>query len=162
MLQQPSNFRTDEYYNPRKLRLTKIKINEIFTAKIFHNMKKLYKILFLGRVGGNFPGASFPGGAIFREAIFLGGLFPGINFFWGGDTFLGGIFPGVIFSGGIFPGGIFPSTVKNSHILAGIYFIFPENCPRPNLKVLSSRTNFSTDLQLSWQLSCTNFRLKLC
>ena len=24
--------------------------------------------------------------------------------------------------------------VKNSHILAGIYFIFAKNCPRPNLK----------------------------
>ena len=24
--------------------------------------------------------------------------------------------------------------VKNSHALAGIYFIFPERCPRPNLK----------------------------
>ena len=26
---------TDEYYNPRKLRLTKIKIDEIFTDKIY-------------------------------------------------------------------------------------------------------------------------------
>ena len=25
-------------------------------------------------------------------------------------------------------------TVKNSHILAGIYFIFLKKCPRPNLK----------------------------
>ena len=75
LLQQPSNFLTDEYYNPRNVRLTKIKINEIFTAKIFHDMKKFYKILFLGG-----------GGAIFRGGIFLGGLFPG------------GIFPSTIFS----------------------------------------------------------------
>ena len=26
--------------------------------------------------------------------------------------------------------------VKNSHILAGIYFIFPKKCPRRNLKVI--------------------------
>ena len=69
LLQQPSNFLTDEYYNPRKLRLTKIKINEIFTAKIFHDTKKLYKILFLEG-----------GGAIFRVTIFLGANFPGGNF----------------------------------------------------------------------------------
>ena len=92
LLQQPSNFLTDEYYNPRKLRLTKIKINEIFTAKIFHDMKKLYKILSLGGVGGNFPGG-----------FISGGNFPG-------GTFPGGIFPVGIFPGGIFPGGIFPST----------------------------------------------------
>ena len=98
MLQQPSNFRTDEYYNPRKLRLTKIKTNEIFTAKIFHNMKKLCKILFLGGEGGNFSGGQFTWWAIFRGAIFLGGLFPGGNS------------PGSTFLGGIFPGGIFPST----------------------------------------------------
>ena len=62
MLQQPSNFLTGEYYNPRKLRLTKIKINDIFSAKIFHSMKKLYRILFLGGGGG---------GAFFRGAFFL-------------------------------------------------------------------------------------------
>ena len=84
LLQQPSNFLTDEYYNPRNVRLTKIKINEIFTAKIFHDMKKLYKIFFLGKRGGD----SFPGGLI-----------------------SGGNFPGDTFPGGIFPGGIFPSTV---------------------------------------------------
>ena len=64
LLQQPSNFLTDEYYNPRNVRLTKIKINEIFTAKIFHDMKKLYKILFLRGGeggGGKFPGGNFPG-----------------------------------------------------------------------------------------------------
>ena len=86
MLQQPSNFLTDEYYNPRKLRLTKIKINEIFTPKIFHNMKKLYKILFWGDGGGNFPGGNFPGvqfsggqfswGIYFRGALFPGAFFP--------------------------------------------------------------------------------------
>ena len=27
--------------------------------------------------------------------------------------------------------------VKNSHILAGMYFIFLKTCPRPNLKRLS-------------------------
>ena len=88
MLQQPSNFLTDEYYNPRKLRLTKIKINEVFTTKIFfHNMKKLYRNTFFRR----------------RGTIFLGGLFPGGNF-------PAGTFPRAIFPGGIFPGGIFPST----------------------------------------------------
>ena len=63
------NFLTDEYHNPRKLRLKKLKINEIFTIKIFHNMRKLHKILFLG-------------GAIFRGSIFLGGgaFFPGAFF----------------------------------------------------------------------------------
>ena len=40
------NFLTNEYYNPRKLRLTKIKIDEIFTVRIFHNMRKLHKIFF--------------------------------------------------------------------------------------------------------------------
>ena len=75
LLQQPSNFLTDEYYNPRKLRLMKIKINEIFTAKIFHNMKKLYKILFLGEGGGNFPGGFISGGN-FPGGTFPGGIFP--------------------------------------------------------------------------------------
>ena len=46
-------------------------------------MKKIYKILFLVGVGGNFPGV---------------GNFPGDNF------------PGGTFPGGIFPGSIFPST----------------------------------------------------
>ena len=81
-MQQPSNFLTDEYYNPRKLRLTKIKINEIFTTKIFHNMKKLYKILFLGGRGA---------------AIFRGGG--------------GGNFPEGLISGRHFSGVIFPSTI---------------------------------------------------
>ena len=78
LLQQPSNFLTDEYYNPRKLRLTKIKINEIFTAKIFHNMKKLYKILFLGGGrGSNFPGGrQFSWGTYLRGVIFRVALFP--------------------------------------------------------------------------------------
>ena len=63
-------------------------------------------------------------------------------------------------------------VAKNSHILAGIYFIFVKERPRPNWKVLqyqiwtsvkrskkklSSKTNFSTFLQLSR----SNFRLKL-
>ena len=95
LLQQPSNFLTDEYYNPRKLRLMKIKINKIFTAKIFHNMKKLTKYFFWG---------DSRGGAIFRGAVFLGGLFPGSNFL-----------------GGTFPGGNFPSTVIDMHILVCLY-----------------------------------------
>ena len=90
MLQQPSNFLTDKYYNPQKLRLTKIKISEIFTA-IFHNMKKLLQNTFFRGGGGQFPR-----GEIFWGAIFLGALFPR-------GTFPGGIFPGGIFSRGIFP-----------------------------------------------------------
>ena len=86
-MQQLSNFLTDEYYNPRKLRLTKIKINEIFSAKIFHNMKKLYRILFLGGGGG-------------------GGQFSGGQFSWGA-FFQGVYFRGVIFWGAFFPGAFF-------------------------------------------------------
>ena len=109
-MQQPSNFLADEYYNLRKLRLTKIKISEIFTAKIFHNMKKVYKILLLERVGAIFLGAiflegNFLGGNFSVGGNFLGGLFPGGNFPRG--TFPRGIFPG-----GIFLGSIFPSTVR--------------------------------------------------
>ena len=63
--------------------------------------------------------------------------------------------------------------VKNSHILAGICFIFLKDLPRRNSKVLQyqiwtskkrskkklpCKTNFSTFLQLS----CSNFRLKVC
>ena len=63
--------------------------------------------------------------------------------------------------------------VKNSDILAGIYFKFLKEHPRPNLKVLQyqistsvkrsekqlpSKANFSTFLPFS----CSNFRLKLC
>ena len=63
--------------------------------------------------------------------------------------------------------------VKNSHILAEILFIFLKKGPRTNLKdfqyqiwtlvkrsekLLSSKTNFSTFLQIS----CSNFKLKLC
>ena len=79
----PSNFLTDKYYNPQKLRLTKITISEnyIFTA-IFHNMKKLLQNTFFRGGGGQFSRGNFPGGFI------SGGSFPG----------------------GIFPGGIFPST----------------------------------------------------
>ena len=83
LLQQPSSFLTDEYYNPRKLRLTKIKINEIFSAKVFHNMKKLYRTLFLGEGGGG-------------------------QFSW--RVYFRGHFSRGHFSGGIFPRGIFPST----------------------------------------------------
>ena len=80
MLQQRPNFLTNEYYNPQKLRLKKIKIDKIFTTKIFHNMKKLHKILFLGEKGG--------GEAIFRGIFFLGGkytrgTFPVAAFFRG-------------------------------------------------------------------------------
>ena len=61
-------------------------------------------------------------------------------------------------------------VVKNSHIQAGIYFIFLNKCPKTNLKVfqyqisttvkrsekhLASKANFNTFLQLS----CSNFRL---
>ena len=83
-MQQPSNFLTGEYYDPRKLRLAKIKINEIFTSKIFHNMKKLYKILFLvgGGGGGNTPGGNFPGGN-FAGGNFPGGLISGGHFSMG-------------------------------------------------------------------------------
>ena len=98
-MQQPSNFLTDEYYNQQKLRLTKIKISKIFTAKIFHNMKKLYNTFFRGS-GEQFSGG---GGVIFLGGNFPGGFISGGNF--PGNTFSGGIFPG-----GIFPGGIFPST----------------------------------------------------
>ena len=105
MLQQPSNFLADEYYNLRKLRLTKIKISEIFTAKIFHNMKKVYKILLLGRVGAIFLWAIFLEGNFSVGCNFLGGLFPGGNF-------PGGTFPRGIFPGGIFLGSIFPGTVR--------------------------------------------------
>ena len=83
LLQQPSNFLTDEYYNPRKLRLMKIKINKIFTAKIFHNMKKLTKYFFWGDSrggGGQFSGGQFSWGVYFREVIFWGALFPGAIF----------------------------------------------------------------------------------
>ena len=100
-MQQPPNFLTNEYFNPRKSRLTKIKINEIFSAKMFHNMKKLYKILFLGG-WRQFSGGEEGG----RAAIFLEGLFPG-------GKFPSGTFPGGIFPGGIFPGDIFPSTAYN-------------------------------------------------
>ena len=56
--------------------------------------------------------------------------------------------------------------VKNSHILAGIYFIVLKKLPRRNLKGLQTKfgplwkckTNFSTFLQIR----CSNFRLKLC
>ena len=62
--------------------------------------------------------------------------------------------------------------VKNSHIPAGIYLIFLKKRPRPNLKGIqyqiwalvkrsekfSSKTNFSA----FWQVSCSNFRFKLC
>ena len=63
------------------------------------------------------------------------------------------------------------SIVKNNHILAGIYFL--RKCLLSNLKSfqygtwtsvkrsgkhLSSKANFSTFLQIS----CSNFRLKLC
>ena len=62
---------------------------------------------------------------------------------------------------------------KNSHILAVIYFILLQNFPKLNLKgfqyqiwtsvkrsgkYLSSKTNFNTFLQIS----CSNFKLKLC
>ena len=99
-MQHPSNFLTDEYYNPQKLRLTKIKINKIFTAKIFHNMKKLYKILFLVGVGGNFSGGNFPGGQ-----------FSGGQFSWGV------YFRGVIFRSALFPGAFF----------RGAFFLAPKN-----------------------------------
>ena len=108
-MQQPSNFLTGEYYDPRKLRLAKIKINEIFTSKIFHNMKKLYKILFL--VGGG-------GEAILQGAIFLGAILRGA-------TFLGGLFPEGIFPWGIFPEGIFPSTLGDTYQIATKTNIFP-------------------------------------
>ena len=49
-----------------------MKIVEKFTFKIFHIMKKLHKILFLG--GGQFSGWHFS-----RE-YFSGGIFPGGNF----------------------------------------------------------------------------------
>ena len=90
-MQQRPNFLTNEYYNPQKLRLTKIKIDKIFTTEIFHNMKKLHKILFLGENGG--------GEAIFRGIFFLGGKYTR------GAFPVGGIFPW-----DIFPEGIFPST----------------------------------------------------
>ena len=63
--------------------------------------------------------------------------------------------------------------LKNSHILAGIHFIYLKKFPRPNLKgvqyqiwmsvkglgkQLSSKTNFNSFLQIS----CSNFKLKLC
>ena len=63
--------------------------------------------------------------------------------------------------------------VKNSHILAGIYFILLKKRPRPNSKVLqyqiwtsvkrsekwlSGKANFNTFSQISY----SNFRLKLC
>ena len=61
--------------------------------------------------------------------------------------------------------------LENSHILVGIYFIFLKSLPRSNLKgfpyeisrkrsrkKLSSKTNFSSFLQIS----CSNFRLKRC
>ena len=63
------NFLIDEYYNPGKLRLTKIKIYEIFNVKIFHNMRKLHKILFKKGAGGNFPGGTFPGGIFPRTFL---------------------------------------------------------------------------------------------
>ena len=85
------NFLTVEYYNPRKLRLTKIKIDGISALKIFHNMSKLRKIFFLRVEGGNFPGGNF-----------LGGQFSGGDFSWGaiflGGNFAKGIFPRSIFS----------------------------------------------------------------
>ena len=65
--------------------MTKIKINEFFTAKIFHNMKKLYKILFLGGGGRS----NFPGGRQFSWGFICG---------WGG---------GVIFQGALFPGAFY-------------------------------------------------------
>ena len=60
---------------------------------------------------------------------------------------------------------------KSSHILAGIYFAFLKNRPRPNAKAfqyqiwtskrlkreLSMRTNFSN----FFEFNCSNFRLKL-
>ena len=63
--------------------------------------------------------------------------------------------------------------VKNSHIWAEIYITFSGKRSRPNLKgfqyqiwssvkrsgkKLSSKTNFNAFLQIS----CSNFRLKLC
>ena len=66
-----------------------------------------------------------------------------------------------------------PLIVKNSRILAGIYFIFLKKRPRQNLKdfqyqvwtsvkisgkQLPSKTNFTAFSQIS----CSNFRLKLC
>ena len=63
--------------------------------------------------------------------------------------------------------------VKNSHILARIYFIFLKEHLRPNLKVLqyqmwnsgkrmkkylSCKANFNT----FWQITYSNFKLKLC
>ena len=65
-----------------------------------------------------------------------------------------------------------PPIVKNSHILAGIYFAFQKKRPGPNLKnfryriwtsvnrslkQLSSNIRFSTFSRLSW----SNFKLKL-
>ena len=57
---------------------------------------------------------------------------------------------------------------KNSRTLAGFYFIFLKKRPRLNLTDFqfqiwtsvkkSSKTNFSASLQIS----CSNFRLKLC
>ena len=66
-------------------------------------------------------------------------------------------------------------VIINSHILSGIYFIFLRKCPGRKVKVfqyhiwtsvkrsekkkkLSSKTSFSTPLQLS----CSNSGLKLC
>ena len=77
-------FPTVEYYNPRKLRTTKIKIN----------MKKLPKVLFLGErqfswghfSGGQFSGGIVPGGTL-SGGIFPRGIFPRTGKIWYRGTF---------------------------------------------------------------------------
>ena len=63
--------------------------------------------------------------------------------------------------------------VKSSHVLAGIYFIFPKSRPRKNLKGfryqiwtslkrLGNKLSSKTNLNAFHQISSSNFRLKLC
>ena len=104
-MQQRPNFLTNEYYNPQKLRLKKIKIDKIFTTKIFHNMKKLHKILFLGEKGEG-GGDIFPGGQIYEGYFSRGGIFP-----WD-----------------IFPEGIFPSTQNIMVSLSWKGLLFMQDC----------------------------------
>ena len=50
---------TDEYYNPRKSRLTKFRCDNILTVKVSHNMNGIFSgSKFLGV---NLPGVIFPG-----------------------------------------------------------------------------------------------------
>ena len=107
------NFLTDEYYNPRKLRLTKIKIDEIFTIKILHNMRKLHKIFFLQEGGGGqFFGGQFSGGYFSCGANFRGALFPGA------------FFPGAFFLGAFFLAPTFDTIFRNELQKAKTYFDF--------------------------------------